>query len=71
VRHLRPAPSRPVWLQRTTAGSICALLAVLGRRSCGAGVVGWLNATVPLHVPDRTAAALRAKEAGLGTPPIR
>ena len=24
-----------------------------------------------LHVPDRTAAALRAREAGLGTPPIR
>jgi hypothetical protein len=29
-------------------GSICALLAELGRRSCGAGVAGWLNATVPL-----------------------
>ena len=33
--------------QRSPVGSICGPLAELGRRSCGAGVSGWLNATVP------------------------
>jgi cellobiose phosphorylase len=37
--------------QRTPVGSICGPLAELGRRSCGADVAGWLNATEPLQVP--------------------
>jgi hypothetical protein len=36
--------------QRTPVGSICGPLAELGRRSCGADVAGWLNATVPVQV---------------------
>ncbi|HZJ06558.1 MAG TPA: DUF4349 domain-containing protein, partial [Nocardioidaceae bacterium] len=37
----------PFGHQRTPVGSICGPLAELGRRSCGADVAGWLNATVP------------------------
>jgi len=37
----------PFGYQRTPVGSICGPLAELGRRSCGADVAGWLNATVP------------------------
>ena len=35
--------------QRTPVDSICGPLAELGRRSCGADVAGWLNATVPVR----------------------
>jgi hypothetical protein len=38
----------PFGYQRTPVGSICGPMAELGRRSCGADVAGWLNATVPL-----------------------
>jgi len=38
----------PFRYQRTPVDSICGPLAELGRRSCGADVAGWLNATVPL-----------------------
>ena len=37
----------PFGYQRTPVGSICGPLAELGRRSSGADVAGWLNATVP------------------------
>jgi Rhodococcus equi virulence-associated protein len=35
--------------QRTPVDLICGPLAELGRRSCGADVAGWLNATVPFQ----------------------
>src|SRR4051794_19042212 len=46
-RCARP-PSDPFDCQSTPVGSTCGPLAELGRRTCGANVAGWLNATVPL-----------------------
>ncbi len=60
---VRP-PSRPFSLPTRPVGSICGPLTELGRRSCGAGVPGWLNATVPFRVLVRNAMFRRVELAG-------
>ena len=47
MRHVVRPQVDPLRHQRTPVDSICGSLAEFGRRSCGADVAGWLNATVP------------------------
>ena len=51
----------PFGSQCTPVGSICGPLAELGRRSCGADVAGWLNATVPPRVLAERMEAVEAQ----------
>lgn len=48
----------PFGYQRTPVGLICGPLAELARRSYGADVAGWLNATVPPYLLRQAAAGV-------------